>query len=463
MSLQETASSPRKRARIGRGQRIQKPTYQLLRTIRSENVLWGILILLFIFDLIAIDKVVYQVHAAGELSQFITQRTVVVILGIIIIRVILNLILSTLIRWGLFWYKNLLNHITTLTNFIFSGISFSIIVFIVGNANIWLAQNFDTLKTAQQTVFDGEATNAPENIVQLTIFFDVLFLLTYILVISAVAVLLSNLIRSIPAFICSFDLLPSSRKINKEMRISNYHPTDMVAVREMYMNLGQTTDARLTHDDFDKFMKVYDINNFRVLLRNNEPIGFYTTGDNRTVLEQMKIAPEYRNQGLGEILLKDFEISNLRRKPTTLTARFPAEDKKTAEYLTNQGWHETGEAGRSQKVFQKTISKGQEELSLADAPIGETEEQLNNNVKSVLITEKDAPHNPPANNTSEAPAVLKKNSRSLPILQQQKQHENTEKKDAALSESNNDMLNSSDTSDKLPEIPAKFINPFEKK
>lgn len=462
MPSQETASSPRKRARIGRGQRIQKPTYQLLKTIRSENALWVILSLLLIFDLIAIDKVVHQVHAAGEISQFITQRTVIVILGMIITRVILNLIFSTLIRWGLFWYKNLLNHITTLTNFIFSGISFNIIVFIMGNANIWLAQNYDNLKTAQKTVFDGEATNAPGNIVQLTIFFDVLFILTYILAMSAVVVLLFNLMRSVPAFIRSFDLLPASRKINKKMRISNYHPLDMLAVREMYMNSGQTTDARLTHDDFDKFMKVYDINNFRVLLRNNEPIGFYTTGDNRTVLEQVKIAPEYRNQGLGEILLKDFEISNLRRKPTTLTARFPTEDNKTAEYLSNQGWHETGEAGRSQKMFQKTISKGQEELSLASAPIGETEEQLNNNVKKVLMTEKDAPHNPATNNEPEAPVVLKKNSRSLPILQQQKEQEDTEQKNNEQSENNNNMLKSSDAVDELPDLPAKFINPFEK-
>lgn len=456
MSSQETASSPRKRARIGRGQKIQKPTHKLLRTIHSENVLWGILSLLLIFDLIAIDKVVHQVHAANEASQFITQRTVVVIFGMIITRVILNLILSILIRWGLFWYKNLLNHITTLTNFIFSGISFSVIAFIMGNVNIWLAQNYSRLKIVQQEVFKGENTNGPEHILQLTIFFDVLFLLTYILAMSVVIILLFNLMRSVPAFIRSFDLLPASRKINKEMRISNYHPLDMPAIREMYMNLGQTTDARLTHDDFDKFMKVYDINNFRVLLRNNEPIGFYTTGDNRTVLEQVKIAPEYRNQGLGEILLKDFEISNLHRKPTTLTARFPAEDKKTAEYLLNQGWVETGEAGRSKKTFQKTISKGQEELSLASAPIGETEEQLNNNVKNALMTEKDAPHNPAINNEPEAPAVLKKNSRSLPILQQAKEQEATEQK-------NNNTLKNSDTADELPETPAKFINPFEKK
>ena len=456
MSSQETASSPRKRARIGRGQKIQKPTYQLLRTIRSENALWGILSLLLIFDLIAIEKVLYQVHAANEISQFITQRTAVVIFGMIITRIILNLILSTLIKWGLFWYKNLLNHITTLTNFIFSGISFSIVAFIMGSVNIWLAQNFSRLKIVQQEVFKGENTNGPEHILQLTIFFDVLFILTYILAMSAVIVLLFNLMRSVPAFIRSFDLLPASRKINNEMRISNYHPLDMPAVREMYMNLGQTTDARLTHDDFDKFMKVYDINNFRVLLRNNEPIGFYTTGDNRTVLEQVKIAPEYRNQGLGEILLKDFEISNLRRKPTTLTARFPAEDKKTAEYLSNQGWSETGEAGRSQKTFQKTIQKGQEEPSLVSAPIGETEEQLNNNVKNVLMTEKDAPHNPTTNNEPEAPAVLKKNSRSLPILQQAKEQEATEQK-------NNNTLKNSDTVDELPELPTKFINPFEKK
>lgn len=388
--------NPRKRLGIGRAQKRYKSSFLLLKNIRTESLLWISLVVLIAVDAVILLGILlsflntdkesfYQGISQSATGSSNEMLNVALIVPVILIsaRVLYNIIISILIHWGIKWYKDVLNHFTTIINSIISAVYLVIASYTMVQINIILFNSFEKIRGIHGYAFGEEGTVQTK---MALLMIDVNMAALYLMFLFIIICLVVNSLRSVGCFVNSFDLLPRTHKINKELRIVNYHVSDKPYVKNMYINSSTSSDSRLTERDFRQFMKVYDMNNFRVLLRNGIPVGMYTIGDKKTILEEILIAQEYRNQGLGELLLKDFEDSRKRTKPTTLTARLYAEDDKAVEYLINQGWKETGEKGMNQREFQKTVQKGVDYNKPVDEIIGSN---LNSFKKDIISEENE--------------------------------------------------------------------------
>lgn len=369
---------PKKRLLVGRPQKRYKNTFQLLKTIKTETTLWALLLVLGLFNVAILVLFVLKASGLsfGELLSAInnaisstTGTSLATSLSVLTIgkltlsplellifliagRILFNMAISRIIKWSAHYYQDFLNHFITLINAIVSAIALFITSITMIIINVALYEGFKAVLFAHQLAF-GELSTTKTKMTMVLIDLD--FIAAYVMFSSIIVLIAINTVRSIIAFVNSFILLPPVRNVNKELKVSNYHSSDFEPVKEMFLQSSNANGPQLTEKNFNQLIKNFDINNFRVLLLNGVPVGFYTTGEERTILEEVIVSPEHRGKGFGEILIDDFEESARRGRTTTLTARFYAEDLKTAEYLTNKGWKDTSITGKSQKEFQKTI------------------------------------------------------------------------------------------------------------
>lgn len=269
-------------------------------------------------------------------------------------RVLLNIIFSSLLRWGMKWNYHLLNRFTSIIHTMISAFIVLFLFNIALRLSIAFYENLNNIWLIHKLAFGEYSTVESKGIMMLT---DADILLAFILLVSLLFVSLLSMIRSVFVFVDTFILLPKNHKIDQDFRITNFHESDIEHVKELYVQSAHASGARLTETDFEKFIKYHDVNDFRILLYKGVPIGFYATGESKDTLEEVIVSRDYQNQGLGDHLLNDFETLARKRKNTMITAHFYAEDEKTAKHLSERGWVENSTEGMSQKQFHKYLTK----------------------------------------------------------------------------------------------------------
>lgn len=335
--MYETSISPQRRLRIGRAQRFSASAYRLRNVIEWENYTWIYLFFSFLLNHILIFAELSKLPQS-TFSSLINQATstVFVIIYLSIAgRIIYNITVRALLKYGMNKDKHILNTVVSLINSTLALPFFIVFAYfsVISTGSIFAARSslWNLLKSLISPAGDAQ----PFVLLSLANFAGM-----YIMSLALTVFLFFNSVRSITNLIHTFLLLPRQNTIKKTLTIKNFHHSDYDAVQKIYITTKNKENPAhvYTKKDFDTFLKDADIRYIRVLLEKGNPIGFYLTSHHRTVLETMMVDQENQGRSLHEEFLKDFEKTARGRFIKSIKAHFPSKDTKTADFLIKRGW-----------------------------------------------------------------------------------------------------------------------------
>lgn len=154
-----------------------------------------------------------------------------------------------------------------------------------------------------------------------------------------------TLVQSIFVAIESFILKPKSRQIDNNIKIVNFHPNDYEKIKEIYTKTSKLPEEnKLSDKDFISFTQQNEkdeIINYRVFLKDNEVIGFYTANKYFSELHEIKGKQnEKDNCDFIKESLKDFETIARKRGNFSIVVFIKANHSKISEIEKNLISHE---------------------------------------------------------------------------------------------------------------------------
>lgn len=367
---QETDVITPKRAKFGRGTTHKKPTFHMLREARQENYTWITLLSWTVFNIIVAYFIIYvtvtrildlfpesttldSIFLSSIIpAWFFTEDALKIVLtvsGIIALRIISNVLVQILGETSLKKHKDVLLSIVSGWNIILSLASAFIIGYVVYAIHYAIYHMGEYWGVVHAFVF-SELFDWKAKL--LLILIDVDIVIFYVLFIAlAIKVFLSS-VSSIKAFINSFILQTPKRTLNK-YSITNYSPYyDDAAISSIYRNSSPDSDARLSDTDFDKFIKEKRDQDayIRVALLKDEIVGFSVSQKADNALEEVFVSKDHRGQGLGIMLINDFEkMFDKKTKKAYVLGGNP----ELLEHLFDNGWVDESVEGMKRKTFIK--------------------------------------------------------------------------------------------------------------
>lgn len=343
----------RQRMKVGRAQKEILSTHKMINIISWENYTWVymifssvVLYVILYFNLQTVSQIL-----PTDFFELIVLNTFIITISCLIGRMLYNLIVQAIMKYGMNRHKHIVN---TLTSFIDSIIVLPLFIvffyFMVLVSAVFLSVRKVLLSIVLNLLLpQGEAH-------PMVLLFICVIAGMYIVGLFTTLFLYFHSIRSIVNLINSLFLLPPDNKLNNDYRIKNYHYSDYDFMNKLYLNTMNRNSPQNVYlrKDFDNFLKATGAENIRVLFKNSERIGFYSVYDNRSVLQHIMITSEYKGQDIHKYFIQDFEKINTRRKTKTITVSLPEKDISTGGYLLNNGW-EKSEETKNFVTFEKLI------------------------------------------------------------------------------------------------------------
>ena len=332
----------RQRMKVGRAQKEILSTHKMINIISWENYTWVYMLLssIVLYVILHFNLQTVSQILPTDFFELIVLKTFIIIISCLIGRMLYNLIVQAIMKYGMNRHKHILN---TLTSFIDSIIVLPLFIVFFYAMVLVSAVFLSVRKVLLSTVLNlllpqGEAH-------PMVLLFICVIAGMYIVGLFTTLFLYFHSIRSIVNLINSLFLLPPDNKLNNDYRIKNYHYSDYEFMKKLYLNTMNRNSPQNVYSrkDFDNFLKTTGGENIRLLFKNNERIGFYSVYDNRSVLQHIMITSEYKGQDIHKYFIKDFEKINNRRKKKIITVSLSAKDISTGKYLLNNGWEKSKE------------------------------------------------------------------------------------------------------------------------
>lgn len=325
-----------RRLKVGRTQVFSASAYRLRNVIQWENYIWIYILLSFFVVQIFLSnavKTLFQTFENNPLPLITNLSIIITVYATLLGRIIYNILIRSLLEYGMSRDKHILNNIVSFINSIIALSLFAIVFYIALFNSIII---FSSRESLWKLFAIQENTD-------FTVFLSIFFYTGISLALVFLTLFLFiNSVRSIINFVHSFILLPAERKISNELCIKNYHYFDKAKIEKIYVDSKNKEYPHSTFDskDYEIFLQAADPLCIRVLLKQGEAIGFYLTSHNRSVIETMLIDPLHRGQNLHMEFLKDFEEIAHRRMIQTIKANILKKDTRTIELLKDNGWKE---------------------------------------------------------------------------------------------------------------------------
>lgn len=335
---------------IGRPQKSYRFYQGLTKTIKITKIPYTIFLIIMSiflvkFLLISFSLIQPKQTLLPTFSTFIPIFTIAMIGVFLIVKFFIDSTILSIIKAGKEYCQS---YIIFIGSIISIGINF-ITLYMFYQTYLQYSLNLKTINSLyeQSSLFDNISYGIA------------IISLIFVAVLSFIA-----LIESIFVAIESFILKPKNRRINNNIKIVNFHPNDYEKIKEIYTRTSKPHEENKLFDKefiiFTQQNEKEGIINYRVFLKDNEVIGFYTANKYFSELHEIKGKQnEKDNCDFIKESLKDFETIARKRGNFSIVVFIKAKHSRINEIkqnlISNEWIYRPKASSDKRHVFSKNL------------------------------------------------------------------------------------------------------------